>query len=465
MNMKSMTLSEIAVAVGGRLVNAADAEQSTITQVVMDSRQDVTGALFVAIAGQRVDGHDFVADVLARGAVCALAEREIAGTSGAYILVDSTLRAIRDLAAYYRGLFSIPVIGITGSVGKTSTKEMISATLGVKFDVLKTEGNLNNEIGVPMTLFRLREHHQAAVIEMGISDFGEMTRLTEMVRPDIAIITIIGYAHLDNLGDRNGVLRAKTEIFKGLPPQGIALVSGDDDLLRPSAITDFVPHQTKVRKIIYGMSGGNDYRAVDITSQGTDKTDTSCTLLWGDTALDVTIPSFGVAAVYAALAAAAVGDMLGLTGDEIRRGIAGFSNVSGRVTVHKTPRFIVIDDCYNANPSSVTASVTSLSELTGRRVAILGDMAELGPDEAKLHYEIGAYIAAAGLDLTLCVGTLSRHTYQGVLDASDVNTQHFAAKADLLAVLPNLVQDGDQILVKASRSRQFEEIVAALQTM
>ncbi|MCL2842982.1 MAG: UDP-N-acetylmuramoyl-tripeptide--D-alanyl-D-alanine ligase [Oscillospiraceae bacterium] len=462
MNMKPMTLAQAAEAMGGTLLGGG--ADVLIRQVVMDSRKDVDGALFVAIPGARADGHNFVADVLRRGAVCALVEREIDAPGGPCILVDSTLRAVRDLAAYYRGLFDIPVIGITGSVGKTSTKEMLGAVLSAKFCVHKTAGNLNNELGVPMTLFGLRAEHQAAVIEMGISDFGEMTRLTDMVRPDIAIITIIGYAHLDNLGDRAGVFRAKTEIFHGLPSRtGLALLNGDDDMLRPCKITDISPEKTGVEKQLYGLSkDGNGYWAEHIENRGEDGT--ACTLCWGDTRLDVGIPAFGTPLVYAALAAAAVGDRLGMTPAEISRGISSFQNAAGRAIVCKTERLTIIDDCYNANPSSVKASLTSLAGLSGRRVAILGDMKELGPDEAALHFTIGQHAALSGVDALIAIGPLSEAIYKGWMDAHPQRTAHyFLTKEEALTALPDMVRAGDQVLVKASRSMRFEEIVELLQ--
>ena len=462
MNMKPMTLAQAAEAVGGKLIGGG--ADTLIRQVVMDSRLDVDGALFVAIPGTRADGHDFVPDVLTRGAVGCLVEREIPDAPGPQIVVDSTLRAVRDLAAYYRSLFDIPVIGITGSVGKTSTKEMLATVLSEKFLVHKTAGNLNNELGVPMTLLALREGHQAAVIEMGISDFGEMTRLTEMVRPTIAIITIIGYAHLDNLGDRAGVYRAKTEIFHGLTQGGLALLNGDDDMLRPCRITDIAPQKTAVGKRLYGLDASNDYRATDIVTLG--ESGTSCIFHLGEATLPVMIPAFGLPFVYAALAAAAAGQWLGMTPDEIARGIAAFHTVEGRANVCKTERLTIIDDCYNANPSSVRASLISLAELPGRRVAILGDMGELGPDAVTLHREIGETLGRSEIDSLITIGEMSAHTYAGAKAARpDLLAWHFPDKTEALAVLPSLVSDGDQVLVKASRFMQFEDVVVALKAL
>jgi len=460
--MKPLTLSQAARAMGGRLIGGG--ADTRIRQVVMDSRQDVTGALFIAIPGARADGHDFVQDVSRRGAVCCLVEREVAEPGGPCILVESTLRAVRDLAAYYRGLFDIPVIGITGSVGKTSTKEMMAQVLSEQFLVHKTIGNLNNELGVPMTLLALREGHLAAVIEMGISDFCEMTRLTVMVRPTIAIITIIGYAHLDNLGNRAGVYRAKTEMLHGLAENGLALFNGDDDLLRPCVLTEISPETSKAEKRLYGLEAGNDYRATDIVTMG--ESGTACTFHLNGTPLPVTIPAFGLPFVYAALAAASVGEYLGMTPDAIRRGIAAFHTVAGRANICKTDCLTIIDDCYNANPSSVRASLISLAGLAGRRVAILGDMGELGPDAETLHREIGETAGRSGIDCLVTIGALSRHVREGAIAVRpDLIARHFPEKEDALAALAALLQAGDQVLVKASRFMRFEEIVAALKAL
>ncbi|MCL2588977.1 MAG: UDP-N-acetylmuramoyl-tripeptide--D-alanyl-D-alanine ligase, partial [Oscillospiraceae bacterium] len=397
-----------------------------------------------------------------RGAVCCLVEREVESPGGACIVVESTLRAVRDLAKYYRELFDIPVIGITGSVGKTSTKEMMAAVLSEKFLVHKTAGNLNNELGVPMTLLGLREEHEAAVIEMGISDFGEMTRLTDMVQPTVAMITIIGYAHLDNLSNRAGVYQAKTEIFHGLQPDGLALLNGDDDMLRPCVITDISPEKTGVEKRLYGLEAGNDYRATDIVTKG--ESGTACTFHLDGLTLPVTIPAFGLPFVYAALAGAAVGQRLGMTSEALQRGIASFHTVEGRANVLTTERLTIIDDCYNANPSSVRASLTSLAGLSGRRVAVLGDMGELGPDAPTLHREIGETVGQHKIDCLVCVGEMSAHTYEGAKAQNpDLVAWHFPDKEEALTVLQSLLQDGDQVLVKASRFMRFEDIVKVLQ--
>lgn len=462
MKMKAVSLKTAAKVMDGTLIGGG--QEIQIQQVLMDSRKDVSGALFLAIPGLRVDGHDFVAEVLSRGAVCALVERIIENANGPQILVEDTQIAVKKLAAYYRSLFDIPVIGITGSVGKTSTKEMVATVLEEQFLTHKTEGNLNNELGVPLTLLAMREEHEAAVIEMGISDFGEMTRLTEMVQPTIAMITIIGYAHLDNLGDRSGVFRAKTEIFHGVAPGGTIILNGDDDLLSACKVTDISPDKTDVKTVLYGLNAGNLYHANKV--QNTETGGTKAEFSFGQTAHPVTIPVFGIPMVYAALAAAAVGDTLGMTAAQIISGIANFQSVKGRANVIQAGSLTIIDDCYNANPSSMQASLQSLTDFSGRKIAILGDMGELGPEEKALHYQLGEFAGQQALGTLLCVGALSKHIADGAKSVNaHLHVKHFTDKAALISVLAEEIATEDTVLVKASNFMGFTEIVEILKGM
>ena len=443
--MKPITLREVAKACKGELHGDPDIK---ITSIVTDSRKAGKDALFAAIKGARADGHKFIPAVAEQGAVCALCE-QVPDADIAYILVESTLVALKGVAEYYRSLFTIPFIGVTGSVGKTSTKEFISAVLSQKYNVHKTGGNFNNELGVPITLFGLEEDHEVAVIEMGISGFGEMTRLAKMVKPDISVITNIGYCHLENLGDRDGVLRAKTEMFTYLKPGGTIILCHDDDKLR--TVTDY----HGIKPIFYG-TGNDEYRAENITEKGLDGI--GCTLIHGDTEIDVTIPTMGRHNVLNALCAMAVGDKLGLTADEIKRGLESFENVGSRNHIIKTEYFTVIDDCYNANPTSTKAGLDTLSKLSGRRVAVLGDMKELGKDEIALHREVGEYAKAAGIDVLVAVGPLSEATAEGF----GKGAYYYQDVDRCIDRIKRHLHPGDTILVKASHSMQFERIVEAL---
>ena len=443
--MKPITLHEVAAACNGELHGDPDIQ---ITSIVTDSRKAGKDSLFAAIKGERADGHRFIPATAEQGAVCALCE-EAPDCGVAYILVESTLVALKGIAEYYRSLFTIPFIGITGSVGKTSTKEFISSVLSQKYRVHKTSGNFNNELGVPITLFGLEEDHEVAVIEMGISGFGEMTRLAKMVRPDISVITNIGCCHLENLGDRDGVLKAKTEMFTYLKDNGTIILCHDDDKL--STIKEY----NGIRPIFYG-TGDDEYRAENIIENGLDGID--CTLIHGDSRIDVTIPTMGRHNVLNALCAMAVGDKLGLTADEIKRGIESFENVGARNRIIKTDQYTIIDDCYNANPTSTKAGLDTLSKLSGRRVALLGDMKELGTDELSLHNEVGAYAKTLGIDVLIAVGELSKATAEGYGDGA----HHFSDVESCIAALSGILQKGDTALVKASHSMHFEKITEAL---
>ena len=443
--MKPITLREAAAACNGTLHGDPDA---IITSIVTDSRQAKAGSMFAAIKGARSDGHRFIPMTVEQGAVCALCE-EAPAVDTDYILVDSTLVALKGIAEYYRSLFTIPFIGITGSVGKTSTKEFISAVLAQKYNVHKTGGNFNNELGVPITLFGLEESHEVAVIEMGISGFGEMTRLSKMVRPEIAVITNIGCCHLENLGDRDGVLKAKTEMFTYLKENGTIILCHDDDKLR--TVTEY----NGIKPIFYG-TGDDEFRAENIVERGLVGID--CTLINGDTRIDVTIPTMGRHNVLNALCAMAVGTRLGLTPDEIKRGLQSFQNVGSRNRIVRTDDYTIIDDCYNANPTSTKAGLDTLSKLGGRKVAVLGDMKELGKDELSLHNEVGAYAKAVGIDLLIAVGPLSKATAAGYGDGA----AYFEDIESCIAQIRSLLQKGDTILVKASHSMQFEKITEAI---
>ena len=456
MRMKPLSLSDIAVCTGGIYVGPEDKKSILITGVVRDNREVQAGNLFICIQGARVDGHDFAASAIKAGAVANLSERPLSPAAEPYILVPDTLAALRALSEYYRSLFSIPVIGITGSVGKTSAKEMIAAVLSKKYNVLKTTENLNNEIGVPLTLLSLREEHEAAVVEMGISNFGEMSRLAVMARPTVCVMTTIGYCHLETLGDLNGVLRAKSEVFRFMAPDSVAVMNGDDELMK-----DFDPGVTK---ITFGFGNNCGLRAKNVKSEGLGGT--SFDICEGASSFPAFIPAFGAQLVSAALAAAAVGRLFGLSWDDIRLGILDFAPVGGRASVQKTGYITIINDCYNANPNSVTAAILSLASLSGRRVAVLGDMMELGPDSRELHREMGVLIGRKNIDSLICCGNLAEFYYKGLISCGDRNEAwHFPMKEALYSVLPSLIREGDTVLVKASHGMHFEEIVEELKRL
>lgn len=449
--MKSMSLREIAAVCGGTYFGEETKLDMEVTGVAIDSRKVADGYLFVPIKGARVDGHDFIPQVMEKGALCTLSERELENANHPYILVSSSEQALKDLAEHYRKGLDIKVVGITGSVGKTSTKEMIASVLSQKYNVLKTAGNFNNEIGLPLTIFNIRDEHQIAVLEMGISDFGEMNRLAKMARPDICVITNIGLCHLENLIDRDGVLKAKTEMFNYKQPDAKIILNGDDDKLITVTGAQF-----------FGLSTEHDAFADNIHSLSLRGT--TCTLHLGDNLIDVLIPIPGHHMVYNALAGAMVGRELGLTPDEIKAGIEALVPVSGRNNMISTDAFLIIDDCYNANPISTNASLDVLATADSRKVAILGDMFELGENEKELHRGVGEHAAEKEIDVLICIGPLSKNTADGALGKKTA-VYHFDTKADFLSKAESLLCKDDCILVKASHGMEFPEIVEKLQTI
>ena len=453
--MKAMSLKEIAAACGGHYFGEESKLNKKVSGVAIDSRKIEEGYLFIPIKGARVDGHTFISQVMEKGALCTLSEKPLDTESDTYILVESCEQALKDLAEHYRNALDIKVIGITGSVGKTSTKEMIASVLSQKYNVLKTAGNFNNEIGLPLTIFNIRKEHQVAVLEMGISDFGEMHRLAKMARPDICVITNIGLCHLENLIDRDGILKAKTEMFDFARPSAKFILNGDDDKL----IT--VKEWEGRNPIYFGLSTELDAYAKDIHSLSLKGT--ACTICLEDNSFAVTIPIPGHHMVYNALAGALVGRELGLNPEEIKVGIEALVPVSGRNNLIETEKFLIIDDCYNANPISTKASLDVLATADTRKVAILGDMFELGENEKELHYNVGRHAAQKEIDVCICIGNLSQETARGATSCSNCQVKHFETKKDFLAQAGALLKTGDTILVKASHGMEFPEILEKLQ--
>lgn len=453
--MKNLTLEHIAEACGGIYRGSLDKKNQEVSCIFTDSRKAAEGGLFVPIKGARVDAHDFIEEVMAKGTLATLSEIDLGEKDYPYIFVESSLRAVKDIAEFYLKQVDIPVVGITGSVGKTSTKEMIAAVLAQKFEVLKTQGNFNNELGLPLTVFNLRDEHEIAVLEMGISDFGEMHRLAKIARPDTCVITNIGLCHLEFLKSRDGILQAKTEIFDFLNENGHVVLNGDDDKL----VT--VREVKDIKPVFFGVKNHEGIWADEIRPEGLKGI--SCRIHVGEESFKVLIPIPGQHMVYNALAGTAVGLTYGLTLDEIKKGIESLQSVSGRFHIIETGKYTVIDDCYNANPVSMKASLEVLSDALGRKIAILGDMGELGKDEINMHREVGEYAVSKDINLLICVGNLSREMAEAARNAApEKQVLHFENKEELMKEFPQILKDGDTILVKASHFMQFEKLVKAL---
>ena len=448
--MKTMTIRAVCDACGGRLIGCKDPELP-VRRAVIDSRSILDGDLFVAYRGEKTDGHRYIQSALDKGAVCALGEYRPEDTDGPLILVDDVQQALERICAAYRRTLEIPVVGVTGSVGKTTAKEMIAAVLSRRYCVLKTEGNHNNQIGVPMTVSRIEKEHEAAVVEMGISGFGEMTQLAAIARPTIAVFTVIGRAHLEFLHDLEGVFRAKTEMLAFLPEDGVVICNGDDPMLAKLTCPQ--------RLLRFGTNNACEIRASEIELLPEGRT--RCRIEYGGRVIRADVPAFGRQMVYAALEGAAVGFVLGLSDEEIEAGIADFSTVGRRNAVTHTGSVTLIDDSYNANPESMRCAVDSLVKLKGRRVCILADMLEMGPDSPRLHRELGEYCGEKGVDLVLTCGPNGRLIAEGAGDRG----RWFPEKRELIDALPQLLKRGDTVLVKASLGMRMSEAADAVKEL
>ena len=450
--MRHFTIKQFTEACNGTFFGPAELLEKEIQGVVVDSRLVQKDYLFVAAVGERVDGHRFIPDVYEKGAICALSQQKLETPAGPYILVNDTFQALKDGAESYRKTLDIPVIGITGSVGKTSTKEMIAAVLEQKYQVLKTPGNFNNEVGLPLTIFMADNGHEAAVLEMGMNHFGEMHRLSKIARPDICVFTNIGVAHLEFLGSRDGILKAKSEMFDYAAADAKVFVNGDDDKL----IT------LKDKAVTFGLESSHPVYADQIENLGLDGV--SCQIHISGHTIPVTVPLPGMHMVYNAMAGACVGDALGLTPEQIKAGIEALRPITGRSNILHTPRYTLLDDCYNANPVSMCAMLDVLNHSRTRRVAILGDMGELGTDEAKLHASVGEHLGGLQIDLVITIGTLSEAIHrQGLESAPHTQFLHFTDREQFLEQAEQILQDQDAILIKASHYMGFEHIVRTLE--
>jgi UDP-N-acetylmuramoyl-tripeptide--D-alanyl-D-alanine ligase len=456
--MKNMTLENIANAVNGRLFNKDLANDNrTAKGVVIDSRKVDEDYIFIATKGERVDGHSFIDSVFDKGAMGVICEKEPEDPKGAYILVKDSFQALKDVAQFYRQQLDIKVVGITGSVGKTSTKEFVASVLEQRYSVLKTEGNFNNEIGLPLTVLNIRDDHQIAVLEMGISNFGEMHRLSKIAKPDVCLITNIGQCHLENLGTRDGILKAKSEIFDYISDDGVVCLNGDDDKLST------VGEVRGIKPLFFGMKEGNPIYATDFENLGLEGS--SAVIHIEDESFNVNIPLPGEHMLYNALAATAVGTAFGMSSELIKRGIENVEPVGGRSHVIRTKKLTLIDDCYNANPVSVKSALDLLASTKGKRlVAVLGDMFELGKNEKELHYEVGEYAASKGIDELICIGDLCRTMYEGArsIGNDEMVIHHYDTKEDFYSEMNDVLNEKDIVLVKASHGMHFEEIIKEL---
>ncbi len=446
--MEELKLSEIAAATGGTF-----SQEAVINSVCIDTRKITPGCLFICIIGERFDAHQFAAEALLKGAAAVMISRELELNGGAYVLVDDTSRAMLALSGYYRSKFNIPIVGLTGSVGKTTTKEFTALVVGAKYKTLKTQGNLNNEIGVPQMLFQLDNSVEAAVIEMGMNHFGEISRLTRQVRPTVGMITNIGVSHIENLGSREGILKAKLELLEGLEKGAPLIVNGDNDMLATITADDY-------RLVRFAINSDADFKALNISEENSK---TSFTVSYYGKEQNVVIPAIGEHNVYNALAAFAAGYFIGVEPQAAADALSEYVPAGMRQKCVDANGITSIEDCYNASPDSMRAALKTLASVkTNKKIAVLSDMLELGDYSDDAHYQVGQTAAEYNIDYLLCVGTASEKTVCGAKENGLENAFLFESKEALTEKLFEIAHKGDAVLFKASRGMHLEDVISAI---
>lgn len=452
--MKELTLKQVAEYCHGTLL--PEQAEASISGVQIDSRKVKPGDLFVAIKGEKVDGHDFLDMAAERGAKAALVMKQVNAPIPT-ILVPDTVRAYGDLAAAYRKQLGVTVIGITGSVGKTTTKEMTACMLSRTYRTARTEGNHNNNIGLPMTILDMPDDTEAAVLEMGMNHFGEMAYLTSIARPDIAIITNIGVMHIEHLGTREGILQAKLEIFRGVPENGVGVFNGDEPLLWN------VRADGGHKKYYYGIEN----RACDVLATDIQELEDGMRFVVSGFGhrFELFVPVLGRHTVYNTLAAVTAALLMKVPPETIQAQISGFHNTGMRQKIYERNGFTIIEDCYNAGPESTEAALDILASFrprtTGRCIAVLGDMLELGSRSAAEHYRIGR-IAATKADMLYTYGVNTKRMISGAITGGmkQKYIEHFDTHEDLAHMLKMRAKPGDVILFKGSRGMRMEKALA-----
>ena len=455
--MVKLNAADIAAAVQGNIISGP--KDAIIDRVSLDTRTLEPGSLFIPLRGERFDGHDFLHQAAKKGARAALVDREgeYHFPSVTVIKVKDTLEAFHSLALWYRNRFDADFVAVTGSTGKTTTKNIIAEVLRSKYNVLKTEGNFNNQVGLPATIMRLDESHRAAVVEMGMSGYGEIRALMRIVRPKVSVVTNIGMSHIERLGSREGILRAKMEIFEGMDQNPAAVVNADDPLLCQGV------KGLKAAAVYYGVDAG-DYRASDIRSRGEEGT--SYTLLAEGKSFEVSLPLPGRHNVYNSLAAIAVGRIFDIGFPDIIKAMEGLKGEKMRLSIQSSPEGVkVINDAYNASPDSMKSALEVLRDAKGdRKIAVLSDMLEMGDFAEEGHALVGTYAVDSGVDILITVGDFSRYIARRAkergMDLSCV--YHFESKREAAQLLDGLLKKGDVVLLKGSRGMRMEELASRI---
>lgn len=451
--MEKLRADKITSWVNGRLIGN---ESVIVDKVSTDTRTLSEGSLFVAIRGEKFDGHNFINEAFKKGAAIVITEEECTvDESSAAIIVEDTVKALGELAKNYIKTFDITVIGITGSVGKTTTKEMIAQVLSTQYNVHKTMGNFNNHIGLPLSVLNLNRHHSVAVFEMGMNAMGEIDYLSRIIQPDIGIITNIGISHIEKLGSRQNILRAKLEIIKGMKENSVLILNGDDELL--SGLEGLLPMPVT----FYGINENCNVQAYGIESMGEKGVRFTVNIRNSD--VEIFLPVPGIHNVSDALAAVACGLELGITNENIQKGLIQYSHEKMRLNIIQYGNVKVINDAYNAAPSSSVAALAVLKEVAGSRrsIAVLGDMFELGEYSTEAHRDVGACVAHENIDYLIAIGELAKDYALGAIEAGmDKNRiEYFTDAQNAEIYLKELIEPFDVVLFKGSRGMHLDKVI------
>lgn len=451
-----MMVSDILKATGGTLLSGS--ADTPLCNITTDSRKIEDGALFIPLEGEKFDGHEFIKAAFDMGAAAALTHKDTDLLLDKTIIrVEDTFKALHDIAVYYKKKYPVPTAAVTGSVGKTTTKDMLCAALGAKYNTLKTPNNFNNEIGVPITIFMLEAEHECAVIEMGMNHFGEIERLAEMGQPNVAVITNIGMSHIENLGSQEGIFKAKMEITKNFTKDNTLIVNGDDKFLSKTK------GMGEYKVVYYGIENPeNDVFAKDIVNKGLKGIEFTAVVDGKDYRVEVT--QSGVHNVYNALAAICVGREFGVPIEKAIEGILNCEYTSQRLEVVEMGGMQIINDCYNASPDSIRAALGVLkSAEMKRKIAILGDVLEMGDYAGDAHYKLGKTVVENGVDMLITAGENAAQIAAGARDCGMENVKSFPKTLDVCEYVKDILKDGDAVLIKASHGMHFEDVYKTIE--
>lgn len=449
--MADFSLSEVCKATKGNLIQPGTVAK--FCRVITDTRKVQPGDLFIALKGDRFDGHDFTVQAIENGASGIVVSRlqPAIDSRVAVINVSDTLKALQNLAGFHRQRFDIPIVAITGSNGKTTTKDMTASVLESKFNVLKTEANFNNEIGLPQTLLNLNSSHGVGIVEMGMRGLGQIKELTDIAVPTIGVVTNVGETHMELLGSLENIASAKAELIESLPSNGLAILNGDNKYVAA------MKKKTNARVLFYGLSDGCDVQGIDIVTSDTNMT---IGVKYLDQVVRIPVPTIGKHNVYNALAAIAVGLGLDMSFDEIKQGIKSFTASEMRFSVEKKGNYTVINDAYNASPLSMEAAIDTLAEIAkGRKIAVLGDMLELGSVAVEAHKRIGRKAVENGIEIIITVGEMASYIAQEARDRGAKVAVSCQNHKEAVGILEKYLLPGDTILIKGSRGMAMEKLL------